>query len=143
MISFRKVGPSGRGQGRIRFYVDVGEGTSLERCIGSIEGKTGDYSLDFDMTGSERYRTRLEAAEALRAHVERAEAPPIGHAEHEVLKAAQQGRLPPSSPSRSMARMLSSRGLLTAEFKLTPDGRKAIEKYKRWTAARKQERTAT
>ena len=41
---FRNAGPSGHGAGRMRYYVDLDGGD----CIGSVEGKTGDFRLDSD-----------------------------------------------------------------------------------------------
>ena len=143
MLSFRKVGPSGRGEGRIRYYVDHND-----RCIGSVEGKTGDYSLDFDRSSAQRYHTRQEAAEALLAASVAAAQPPIGRAEYGVLVQCKSGGLPASSPSLSMARMLASRGLLKdgrrpQDYRTTPAGRKAIERYDRWEQGRSAPRAAT
>jgi hypothetical protein len=143
MLSFRKSGPSGRGEGRIRYYVDHND-----RCIGSVEGKTGDYSLDFDRSGTQRYHTRQEAAEALLAATTAAAQPPIGRAEYSVLVQCKSGGLPASSPSLSMARMLASRGLLKdgrrpQDYRTTPAGRKAIERYDRWEQSRTAPRAAT
>jgi len=143
MIMFRKVGPSGRGQGRVRYYVDLDD-----KCIGSIEGVTGDYSLDCDAgtTAAERavaprYHSRQDAAEALAALVQRADKPPIGRAEYDVLVQCKAKGLPSSTPSLSMARMLAARGLLKdgrkpEDYRTTTAGKKAIEQYDRWHADR-------
>jgi len=150
MISFRKSGPSGRGEGRIRFYVDLDD-----RCIGSVEGRTGDYTLDGygEQTATERvatprHRTRLEAAEALAALVQQMDKPPIGKAEYSVLVQCKERGLPSTTPSLSMARMLAARGLLkegrtTADYRTTAAGKKAIDQYDRWHADRSKPTATT
>lgn len=150
MISFRKGELSGRGPGRIRYYVDL-DG----KYIGSIEGVTGDYSLDCDAgpTHAERaaaphYHSRQDAAEALSALVQRADKPPIGRPEYDVLVLCNTTGLPQSTPSLSMARMLAGRGLLKAgrtatDYRTTAAGKKAIEKYDRWHADRSKPAAAT
>jgi hypothetical protein len=137
-FSFRKSGPSGHGAGRLRFFVDL-----RDRCLGSIEGKAGDYRLDADYTGasthaaSPQYKTRLEAAQALAAAATVLDQPPVNRPEYSVLVRCQTRSRPEPlpAPTLSLARMLAARGLLmqvAGGFRTTSTGLDAIRSYDRW-----------
>ena len=141
---FRNAGESGHGVGRIRFWVDDMRG----RCLGSIEGKTGDYQLDADYNSGKSaprtakpYRTRSEAAEALAALNLKNEQPPIGRAEYSMLVyglVRQRAPIPPVS--RGMARLLCGRGLMVevaSEFRTTTAGRAEIKRFDQWESTSK------
>jgi hypothetical protein len=139
--TFRNAGASGHGVGRIRFYVDNLRG----RCLGSIEGKTGDYRLDADYTPDVRsgtapppksYRTRTDAAEALAALDVDTRQPPIGRPEYALLvQYKRRVREPLPAVSRGLARMLCGRGLMVevgGDFRTTSAGFEEIRRFDQW-----------
>jgi hypothetical protein len=144
--TFRNGGASGHGVGRIRFYVDDFHG----RCLGSIEGKTGDYRLDADYKSengtaappaAKPYRTRLDAAEALAALHLKNEQPPIGRPEYALLVRYQRRvREPLPAVQRGLARMLCGRGLMVevaSDFRTTSAGVAEIKRFEGWEASSK------
>jgi hypothetical protein len=62
MYRYRKAGPSGRGEGRTRYYVDLDDEMGI-RYIGTIEGKAGDWT--HDVRGGKRFTSREAASKAL------------------------------------------------------------------------------
>jgi len=147
-FAFRNGGPSGHGVGRIRFYVDDFRG----RCLGSIEGKTGDYQLDADYksdTSAPRtakpYKTRLEAAEALAALHLKNDQPPIGRPEYALLVQYQHRvREPLPAVQRGLARMLCGRGLMVeiaGNFRTTNTGGAEIKRFEQWESGTKKEKS--
>ena len=146
-FTFRNAGPSGRGVGRIRYFVDAGD-----RCIGSIEGKTGDFRLDADY-GTEGararkattlYPTRIEAARALAEITTRIESPPLSADEYRILQRCKTGEVF-EMPVLGFARILCSRGMLTQkrgtnEFRTTDAGLDMIGRHEIWVTQRQIER---
>ena len=108
-FTFRNAGPSGRGTGRIRYYVDIDGGD----CIGSVEGKTGDYRLDFDYAtdgvhnGAQSFHTRMDAARALADGAAKAAKPPVSAEEYRLLQRARRGEVF-AMPALGFARILSA-----------------------------------
>jgi hypothetical protein len=140
---FRNAGPSGHGAGRMRYFVDVGD-----RCIGSVEGKTGSFCLDADYVSdgmskeakARVYRTRVEAAHALADISTKAEAPPVSAAEYRILQRCKRGDSF-DMPVLGFARILASRGLLTqkrgtSQFRTTARGAEVVERYEAWVSQR-------
>jgi hypothetical protein len=136
MFAFRNAGPSGHGTGRIRYYVDQGDD-----CIGSVEGRTGDYRVEGD-TGAPAYRTRLEAAQALADTALKAATPPVDATEYGLLtRCSRRGGATLVMPLLNLARMLRSRGLLsqkmgTSDFRTTRAGLDVVRRYDRWMSDR-------
>lgn len=65
MFAYRKAGPSGRGEGRVRYYVDLTDAMGT-RYIGTIEGKAGDWTHDHVRIEKARhFRSRESASRAL------------------------------------------------------------------------------
>jgi len=61
-FTYRKAGPSGRGEGRTRYYVDVTDKFGT-RYIGTIEGKAGDWTHDEGrVEQAQRFSSREAAA---------------------------------------------------------------------------------
>ena len=140
---FRNAGPSGHGAGRVRYFVDVGD-----RCIGSVEGKTGSFRLDADYVTegvpkdakARLYRTRVEAANALADISVKAEAPPVSAAEYRILQRCKRGDSF-DMPTLGFARILASRGLLTQkrgtnQFRTTARGAETVGHYEAWVSQR-------
>ena len=141
-FTFRNAGPSGRGTGRIRYYVDIDGGD----CIGSVEGKTGDYRLDFDYAtdgvhnGAQSFHTRMDAARALADGAAKAAKPPVSAEEYRLLQRARRGEVF-AMPVLGFARILCSRGLLaqkrgTFQFRTTSEGLAVLARYEQWVATR-------
>jgi hypothetical protein len=140
---FRNAGPSGHGAGRIRYFVDVDN-----RCIGSVEGKTGSFRLDADYVSEDMpkeakariYRTRVEAAHALADISIKVEAPPVSAAEYRILQRCKRGDSF-EMPTLGFARILASRGLLTQkrgtnQFRTTARGAEMVARYEAWVSQR-------
>lgn len=140
---FRNAGPSGHGAGRIRYFVDVGD-----RCIGSVEGKTGSFRLDADYVSEDMskeakartYRTRIEAANALADIWVKVEPPPVGADEYRILQRCKRGDSF-DMPVLGFARILASRGLLTQkrgtkQFRTTARGAEMVARYEAWVSQR-------
>jgi hypothetical protein len=142
-FTFRNAGPSGHGVGRIRYFVDT-----RDRCIGSVEGKTGDFRLDADYVSegqarkdTKTYMTRVKAAHALAALTTTVDLPPVSAAEYRILQRCKKSGETFVMPVLGFARILSSRDLLTAkrgtsEFRTTAEGLKMIQRYEDWVAKR-------
>jgi len=134
-FTFRNAGPSGRGVGRIRYFVDAGD-----RCIGSIEGKTGDFRLDADY-GTEGARAR-KATTLYPTRID--ESPPLSADEYRILQRCKTGEVF-EMPVLGFARILCSRGMLTQkrgtnEFRTTDAGLDMIGRHEIWVTQRQIER---
>jgi hypothetical protein len=141
-FAFRNDGRSGHGAGRIRYFVDLGD-----RCIGSVEGKTGDFRIEgnYPVTDGERapkdsgrYHTRVDAARALAELSARAESPPVSAAEYRILQRCKHSDSF-VMPMLGLARILCSRGLLTqkrgtSEFRTTTKGVETLQRYEDWAS---------
>jgi len=144
-FTFRNAGPSGHGTGRVRYYVDL-----RDRCIGSVEGKTGDFRLDADYVsdgsvtaGARSFHTRVQAAQALANLSVNAQQPPISAGEYRLLQRCKRGETF-EMPLLGIARILASRGLLTQkrgtnEFRSTAKGTAMIQNYEGWVSQRSTE----